>query len=74
MNSEDMCNEISQIQILHNFTYMSYLKKLNLQKKRRNMVTICWGKDGIGNYTLEITQFQCERMKKIWRWVMVVVV
>ena len=35
MNSEDMCSEISQIQILHNFTYMRYLKKLNLQKKKK---------------------------------------
>ena len=38
------------------------------------MVTICWGKDGIGNYTLETTQFQCERMKKIWRRMTAVVV
>ena len=38
------------------------------------MVTICWGKEGIGNYTLVIIQFQFERMKKIWRRMMVVVV
>lgn len=38
------------------------------------MVTICWGKEEIGNHTLVITQFQFDRMKKIWGWMMVVVV
>ena len=31
-----------------------------------------WGEDGVGSYCLMGTEFQFGKMKKFWRWMMVI--